>query len=278
MVLGTWIGAGVLAVSLGGWGLYERNERLAAQNTGATLSSDLKTRTQQLNETASARDEALAKLDVSQRDLRDLNTKYVTEGQKHVSDTDKLLARINDGQKQLKDLDAKIAQSLAELQALDAYKTTLETQLQAQQDKNMKLQALSAAEKDAAKLAIDAQRRQLNDLRTVAQKQDEALKETQRDLTQTQKEAQVNEELARAAQQQNQNLNSDLTRASQDRDAYARGMQQAQVQTAVVANQARSMDWQLQKQASEITRLQQKLNFAQAEIERLKKLLPPGTK
>ena len=278
MVLGTWIGAGVLAASLGGWGLYERSERLAAQDSGAKLTSDLKQRTQELKDTTGSRDETAGKLESAQKELRELNAKYVSEGQAHVAESDRLLARVNDGQKQNKDLDTKITHALAELQALDAYKTTLETQLQAQQDKNMKLQALTAAEKDAAKVALETQRRQLDALRNVAQKQDEALKEKQQDLTEAQKTAQVNEEMARAAQQQAQVVNNDLTRTAQDRDAYARGLQQSQLQTAVVANQARTADWQLQKQAAEIARLKMYLDDANREIARLRKLLPPGTK
>jgi len=279
-------GALALVVGFAGWTLLERSARTQAEREGAALHEQLDAQNRELarlSENTRAQTGALTK---TAREKETIAGALTQETLNHRATADRLIgekgaldSRVGELNAQVETLERRVKNLSEDLQAAVTGSRTLEENLAAER-------AVATGEREAAEAAFQNARREADKARTDTKKTAEALRKTEQEAKAEQerllKGLQRTNATLDAAAREGQQLSNDLSRALRDREvalATARDMQLA-LNNALHGLNARDQEAAaLKLQTATLLRsnqqLTQQINVLNAEIARLKKLLPP---
>lgn len=277
-------GLGLLALGLLLWGFSERSARLRAENATSSLQSQYDAQGLELLRAGREGQDTAGRLAKVQQDQRRLNDQLASDTLKHRAAADELLSEKAALMKELDTLALKLeqAEKLNRNLAEDLKKSlesgnALETAIATERARAMEL-------RNAADADLRAVRADLEKARKDARQTSTALEQTQKDSQDLQKDlARVTAD-AQASEKESERLAGDLQRTLRDRDAAAWSNQQLQagLNNAIASLRQRDLEiaalkQELHKQQHLQASLQKQIAALNAEIARLRKLLPPGT-
>lgn len=275
---------GLLAAVLAIWTVVERNGRSHAESSATTLQDQLDAQGRELNRAANENRETAAKLAKAQQDIKDLSEQMKTQMVAHQTENLRMLEEKGDLSRQVEDLALKLVRA-------DQRNKNLAEDLGRTLDGSRKLEeSLSAERKTAAQTqeALDAELRESRSAaekaRRDAKQTAEALQKSQKDTQNIAKDLQRTADAANQAEQANDQLARDLDKVARDRDQANWTIQQFQAALNNALVTLRTRDFEIAGLRRELTKAQQsnqqltqQVASLNAEVARLRKLLPPGT-
>lgn len=278
--------AGLAAASLGlgGWSLSERSGRHSAERSAALRQEQLEAQGQELARVSKEGRDSADRLGAVQNDLKRLKDQITADTLAHHEEVDRMLAQKGQLMQQLEELNLKLDRT-------DQRNKNLTEDLRNALTSSQKLEYTLANERAVSTETRNALNEEIRNAQSAAEKARrdakqtaEALKQSQKDSQSLANDLQRTADAARDAERENDQLSKDLQQVARDRDQATWSIQQFQaaLNNAYVALRTRERENDgLRRDTARLQQinqgLQQQIAGLNAEVARLRKLLPPGT-